>query len=99
MDWAQWLATVLAALLGSVVGSLSTVGVQWVRQRVERTERRQDRRDDFQRTTIMELQESVSRVIDAYVEARNAEAPSPIPRGPSRCAPTASRQSPAPSTG
>jgi hypothetical protein len=46
-----------------VVGQLSVIGVEWFRSWLAREQRRRDRRDDFQRETLIELQEALYRVV------------------------------------
>lgn len=46
--------------VGTVVGgALLTIGVEWLRGWVERRQRRNDRREDFQRQTLLDLQDTL----------------------------------------
>ncbi len=54
MDVGEWFRWVSAFVLGA----FSPVAVELTRHRVERKQRRQDRSDDFQRETLLNLQDA-----------------------------------------
>lgn len=43
-------------------GQLSVLGVEWFRHRMSRNQRRSDARDDFQRQTLLELQDTLDEL-------------------------------------
>ena len=61
IDW----ATVAAVLLAQVV----LIGADWARHWIARKQRRQDARDDFQKQSMIELQESLYRLVRALSHA------------------------------
>lgn len=48
-----------------VVGQLSVIGIEWFRSWLTRDQRRRDARNEFQRQTLIELQESLYRLVRA----------------------------------
>lgn len=57
MTWELWIAF--------VTGAITPVAVEILRTQVERRQRRQERRDDFQRETLLGLQESIYWLAEA----------------------------------
>lgn len=61
MDRWDWLLVVTSVVLGQ----FALLGIEWLRSTLDRRQRRQDRRDDFQHTTLTEPQEAMVAISDA----------------------------------
>lgn len=64
-EWFRWAAAFF-------LGALSTIAIEFVRGQFERRQRRQDQRDDFQRQTLLDLQDGLLRLFDAVASIRTA---------------------------
>ena len=58
MDAGEWIRWVAAFILGA----FSPVAVEFFRGRIERDQRRQDRSNDFQKETLVELQDQLTKL-------------------------------------
>lgn len=54
----------IAGLIGSIVGSLSTIAVEWFRSKRDRDIRKHERREDFQSRSLVELQDALAELHD-----------------------------------
>ncbi len=64
MDWGDVAIAGLAVLL-VFVGAALTIGIELARGQLERKQRRQDQRDDFQRVTLLALQDALYQFVEA----------------------------------
>lgn len=73
----------VGAFLG---GQIALIVVEWARHRLARKQRRQDARDDFQRQSLIELQEALYRLVralsNAIHEYKQLRANKPLPTWP-----------------
>lgn len=71
MDWGDLALAALAVLL-VFLGAALTIGIEIARGQLERKQRRRDRRDDFQRETLLQVRaelERLARIAGAVWEA------------------------------
>ncbi len=57
MNRGDWLVAVASVVVGALLVTL----VEWLRSQIDRQQRMQDRRDDFQRQTLLDLQDALYR--------------------------------------
>lgn len=67
METSDWLLVVASVVLGQ----FALLAIEVLRGQLERWQRRQDRRDDFQRNTLLELQEALYQVTEWLSNARS----------------------------
>src|SRR5687767_15081665 len=60
-DYALAFLTLFAVVLGAAL----TTGIELARGQLERKQRRQDRRDDFERATLIELRDELVKLVRA----------------------------------
>jgi hypothetical protein len=61
LETSGWLLVVASVVLGQ----FALLGIEWLRGQLERKQRQDDRRDDFQRQTLLDLQDALYRYIQA----------------------------------
>jgi hypothetical protein len=78
MDVSDWILVVEAVVLGH----FALLGIEFMHSHLGRRQRRQDRRDDFQRKTLIELQEALfqyNRTLAYSVEAFRHQVTGEVP--------------------
>lgn len=64
LDTSDWLLVVASVVLGQ----FALLGIEWLRGQIDRRQRREDRRDDFQRRTLLDLQDALDTLLGLTCE-------------------------------